>query len=88
MEEVGIIDGYSLLLNRKILGLGTNAFVFLKITCRHERDAAEFERIIDTIDWLLSCYILSGEEDYLSRVVATDPDALANFSRNGRRQIE
>ncbi|PRY04423.1 AsnC-like helix-turn-helix protein [Paraburkholderia sp. BL25I1N1] len=41
----------------------------------------EFERALDAIDEVLSCYILSGEEDYLLRVVATDLDAFANFSR-------
>ncbi|MDR8397517.1 MULTISPECIES: Lrp/AsnC family transcriptional regulator [Paraburkholderia] len=81
MEEVGIIDGYGLLLNRKALGLGIDAFVFVKITSHHERDAVEFEHALDAIDQVLSCYILSGEEDYLLRVVATDLDAFANFSR-------
>jgi len=30
---------------------------------------------------VLSCYILSGEEDYLLRVLAEDLDAFARFSR-------
>lgn len=81
MEEIGVIDGYSLLLNRKVLGLGIDAFVFVKITSHHERDAVEFEHALEAIDQVLSCYILSGEEDYLLRVVATDLDAFANFSR-------
>ncbi|WP_013341913.1 Lrp/AsnC family transcriptional regulator [Paraburkholderia phenoliruptrix] len=81
MEESGVIDGYSLLLNRKALGFGIDAFVFVKITSHHERDAIEFERALQVVEQVLSCYILSGEEDYLLRVVATDLDAFANFSR-------
>jgi Lrp/AsnC family leucine-responsive transcriptional regulator len=81
MEEVGIIEGYSLLLNRKELGLGIDAFVFVKIASHHEGDAVEFEHALEAIDQVLSCYILSGEEDYLLRVVAADLDAFAGFSR-------
>jgi Lrp/AsnC family transcriptional regulator, leucine-responsive regulatory protein len=81
MEEAGIIDGYTLLLNRKALGLGIDAFVFVKITSHHERDAVEFEQALEPIDQILCCYILSGEEDYLLRVVATDLEAFASFSR-------
>ncbi|MEQ5837903.1 Lrp/AsnC family transcriptional regulator [Paraburkholderia acidicola] len=81
MEESGVIDGYSPLLNRKALGLGIDAFVFVKITSHHERDAVEFERALQVVDQVLSCYILSGEEDYLLRVVAPDLDSFANFSR-------
>lgn len=81
LEEEGVIDGYNLLLNRKALGLGIDAFVFVKITSHHEQDAVEFERSLEPIDQVLSCYILSGEEDYLLRVVAEDLDGFARFSR-------
>ena len=81
LEEIGVIDGYNLLLNRKALGLGIEAFVFVKIDSHHERDAVEFEHALEVIDEVLSCYILSGQEDYLLRVVATDLDAFADFSR-------
>lgn len=81
LEEEGVIDGYNLLLNRKALGLGIDAFVFVKITSHHEQDAIEFERSLEVIDEVMSCYILSGEEDYLLRVVAEDLDAFARFTR-------
>jgi len=81
LEETGVIQGYNLLLNRKALGLGIDAFVFIKISSHHERDALEFERAVQGVDKVLSCYILSGVEDYLLRVVAQDLDSFAEFSR-------
>ena len=81
LEEVGIIEGYRLDLNRKALGFGIDAFVFVKITSHHERDAVEFENALQAVDRVLSCYILSGAEDYLLRIVAPDLDEFANFSR-------
>jgi DNA-binding Lrp family transcriptional regulator len=81
MEEQGVIRGYTLQLDRKALGLGIEAFVFVNITSHLEKDAAEFEASLQTIDEILECYILSGNEDYLLKIVAADLDAFANFSR-------
>jgi Lrp/AsnC family transcriptional regulator, leucine-responsive regulatory protein len=81
LEESGVIEGYNLQLNRKALGLGIDAFVFVKITSHHERDAIEFEQSLQVIDQVLACYILSGAEDYLLRIVAADLETFANFSR-------
>jgi Lrp/AsnC family transcriptional regulator, leucine-responsive regulatory protein len=81
LEESGVIEGYNLSLNRKALGLGIDAFVFVKITSHREQDAVEFEQALQVIDQVLSCYILSGVEDYLLRIVAPDLDSFATFSR-------
>lgn len=81
LQEIGVIRGYHLDLDRKTLGFGIDAFVFVKITSHHERDAVEFENSLQPIDQVLSCYILSGAEDYLLRIVAPDLDEFANFSR-------
>lgn len=81
LEEVGVIRGYSLLLDRKALGFGIDAFVFVKISSHSERDAVEFEDALRHVDEVLACYILSGHEDYLLRVVAADLDAFASFGR-------
>jgi len=81
LQEVGVIEGYHLDLNRKAIGFGIDAFVFVKITSHQERDAVEFETSLQAIDQVLSCYILSGVEDYLLRIVAPDLDRFANFSR-------
>ncbi|UXU89927.1 Lrp/AsnC family transcriptional regulator [Burkholderia sp. S-53] len=81
LEESGVISGYSLELDRKALGLGIDAFVYVKISSHQEQDAVEFESAVKTIDQVLSCFILSGIEDYLLRVVAPDLDSFAMFSR-------
>lgn len=81
LEETGVIEGYSLRLNRKALGLGIEAFVFVKIASHREEEALEFERALTGIEEVLSRYILSGAEDYLLRVVARDIDSFASLNR-------
>lgn len=81
MEETGVIQGYNVALDRNALGFGIDAFVYVKITSHGERDAVEFEQALQVVDQVLSCYILSGVEDYLLRVVARDLDSFAGFNR-------
>ncbi|AVO60087.1 Lrp/AsnC family transcriptional regulator [Pseudomonas chlororaphis] len=81
MEDAGVIRDYNLQLDRKALGFGIDAFVFVKIVSHMEQHAQEFEQAVSKLGNVLCCYILSGMDDYLIRVVASDLDTFANFSR-------
>jgi len=81
MEEAGLIQGYRLDLNRRALGYGIDGFLFVKISSHHETHAMEFERALAPIEQVLSCHILSGQEDYLLDVVEQDLDSFAQFMR-------
>jgi Lrp/AsnC family leucine-responsive transcriptional regulator len=81
MEEAGLIRGYRMELDRRALGLGIDGYLFVKIASHHETQALEFERALAPIEQVLSCQILSGQEDYLLRVVERDLDSFALFMR-------
>jgi Lrp/AsnC family transcriptional regulator, leucine-responsive regulatory protein len=81
LEESGVIEGYGLTLNRKALGFSIDSFVFVKIASHHEREAGEFERALEEIEQIVSCHSLSGMDDYMLRVVATDLDSFSLFVR-------
>lgn len=81
LEEAKVIEGYTLTLNRPALGLGIDAFVFVRISSHTEEDAIEFEEALKPIPSILSCHILSGQDDYLLRVVARDIHDYATFGR-------
>lgn len=84
LEDAKVIEGYGIALNRKALGFGIEAFVFVGISSHNESDAIEFENALKPIEAILSCHILSGQDDYLLRVIAKDID---DFARFGRRVI-
>ncbi|MGO4392873.1 Lrp/AsnC family transcriptional regulator [Variovorax sp. M-6] len=81
LEESKIIEGYGISLNRKALGFGIEAFVFVKIASHSEEQAVQFETALKPVRNILSCHILSGQDDYLLRVVARDIDDFAEFGR-------
>jgi Lrp/AsnC family transcriptional regulator, leucine-responsive regulatory protein len=81
LEETRVIQGCDLRLNRKALGFGIEAMVFVRISSHSEKDAVEFESALRPVPNILACHILSGQDDYILRVVAKDLDDYAEFGR-------
>lgn len=77
LEEAKVIAGYAALLDPHALGLGVTAYAHV-ILERHDRTRpAEFERAVKAMPEVLECFAVTGEADYLLRIVAPD---LAAFS--------
>jgi DNA-binding Lrp family transcriptional regulator len=79
LEDLGVIDGYQAILNRRKLGLGVMAFVQLVCTQHSEEVTAAFEKIIQTCPNVLACHNTTGEADFLLQVVARDLDDYSRF---------
>jgi DNA-binding Lrp family transcriptional regulator len=79
LEELGVVEGYQAILNRRKLGFGVMAFV--QIACsQHGEDAtAAFEAIIQACPNVLACHNTTGEADFLLQVVARDLDDYSRF---------
>lgn len=81
LEEAGVITGYSADVDPRACGLSITAFIRIALQ-RHERDAvARFEESVRGIDEILDCHLLTGEADYLLRVVVADLDEYERFVR-------
>ncbi len=69
LEEAGLIDRYTMLLNPSRIGKPGNAFVNISIA-RQTREALEtFEKEIQSVPEVVECYLLAGQSDYLVHVV-------------------
>ena len=84
LENAGIIQGYSVLVDQKAYGLPVTAFVRIRLE-RHTHDVVnEFEAKIAKIDRVLDCYVMTGDADYLLRVVV---ESLEDYEQFVRRQL-
>jgi len=82
LEEAGVIVGYSADVDARACGLQITAFIHVTLQ-RHERDAVEhFEQRVRDADEILECFLLTGEADYLLRVIVADLDEYEQFVRN------
>ena len=72
LEEEGVIRKRVALLDRHKLNVGVTVFVAVKAK-RHAMEwLYEFKRAVETIPEIVEAYRLSGEVDYLLRVVVPD----------------
>jgi DNA-binding Lrp family transcriptional regulator len=78
LEESGMIDRYAALINQQKAGLPGNVFVNIGLQREEERELAAFEEAVKNIPEVMECYLMTGEFDYLLRVVVSD---MADFER-------
>jgi len=78
LEEAGMINRYVALLNQNKVGLPGNVFVQIGLHREVESDLSAFEEAVRNIPEVMECYLMSGEFDYLLRVVVSD---MADFER-------
>jgi DNA-binding Lrp family transcriptional regulator len=77
LEEAGYIAGYHARLDAEKLGLNVSAYVQVTLS-RHSQDNAEkFLKLIARYEAIQEAYALTGQADYLLKVVAKD---LKSFS--------
>jgi len=72
MEENGVIEGYAMLVNQKTIGKPTNIFVEVSLNSQSETNLNAFEQAVEACPEIMECYLMSGDSDYLLRVVVSD----------------
>ncbi|MDY7578436.1 Lrp/AsnC family transcriptional regulator [Herbaspirillum sp. RTI4] len=77
LEEAHVIERYTAVLDAAVVGLGVTAFTHVTLDRQGEKRGLAFEREIETMSEVLECFSVTGEADYILRIVAPD---LASFS--------
>jgi DNA-binding Lrp family transcriptional regulator len=84
LEESGVIDRYAALISQNEAGLPGNVFVQIGLHREVESDLAAFEEAVREIPEVMECYLMSGEFDYLLRIVVAD---MADFERIHKTEL-
>lgn len=87
LEADGIIRGYAAQVVPSAIGLGVTAFVSLTIDREQFKKVRELEKAIRQFPEILECYTISGDFDYLLKVVATDLKSFSNFLTDRLMQV-
>ena len=75
LEEAGVIKQTVALLNARHLNLGTTVFVTLKTANHSEAWFEKFVKAVRDIPEVVEIHRMSGDVDYLMRIVVPDIDA-------------
>lgn len=87
LEQAGVIQGYAAIVDQRLYGLPVTAFVRVRLE-RHARDLVQhFEEAIRQLDEVMDCHLLTGDADYLLRVIVPDLEAYETFVRRKMHAI-
>ena len=72
LEESGLIEGYTVLLDEDRLGYDGSVIVQITLNAQSEAALTTFEAAVVDIPELVECHLMAGEADYLLRLVVRD----------------
>lgn len=88
MEQAGVIKGYAAIVDQKKVGLPISAFASIKLERQREEDLDRFEDTVSRWPEVLDCYLMTGQRDYLMRVVAADLEAYERFIKDKLTRLD
>ena len=84
LEDAGLIDHYVALVNQAKAGVPGNVFVFIALNREVDSELAAFEEAVRDLPEVMECFLMTGEFDYLLRVVVAD---MADYERLHRDSL-
>jgi DNA-binding Lrp family transcriptional regulator len=72
LEEAGYIQRYEARLDAHRLGLGVTAFVHVSMERGQHKEVLKFQRTVGKMPEVLECYAVTGDFDYVCKIVARD----------------
>ncbi|MCE3281905.1 MAG: leucine-responsive regulatory protein regulator for leucine (or lrp) regulon and high-affinity [Chitinophagaceae bacterium] len=88
MEEGGVIRQYATLVDRTKVSKGLMVICYVSLK-QHSKNAGDkFIRTIHELNEVVECYNISGEFDFMLKVVAENMDAYYDFHVNRLSQVE
>ena len=79
LEQAGVIKRYVALLDPNSVGLQLSVFISISLKQQSKSALELFESRIAEHPQVMECYLMTGDADYLLRVVVSDIQALERF---------
>ena len=88
MEDNGIIKQYVTLVDHTKVKKGLMVICYVSLKEHNKKSGAKFIKTINELHEVIECYNISGEFDFMLKVVAENMDAYYDFHVNKLSQIE
>lgn len=72
LEKNGIIEGYHAKVNHTNVGLGIEAVIMINLVRQMENAIIDFKNGIQKVPEIIDCYQITGQWDYMIKVVVKD----------------
>jgi len=88
LENAGVIDRYAAILDQAAAGYALSVFVQVTLERQIETALEAFERVVAERPEVMECYLMTGDADYLLRIVVPDVAAYEGFLKNHLTRIQ
>ena len=88
MEELGVIKQYATLVDHSKVRKGLMVICYVSLKQHNKTAGTKFIRAINEMDEVIECYSISGEFDFLLKVVVEDMNSYYDFHVNRLSEIE
>lgn len=88
LEEAGIVKGYSAVIDQSKVGLPISAFASIKLERQSEENLDRFGEAVSRWPEVVDCYLMTGQRDYLMRIVARDLESYERFLKEKLTRLE
>lgn len=88
LEQEGIIKGFSARIDETMLGFGFAVFVSVRLDHQSADRLAIFEKAIELMPEVVDCWLMTGNRDYLLRVVLADLHEFESFMTGRLTKVE
>ena len=79
LADTGLIAGFAALLDPEAIGLGVIAFAHVILEHHGQARSEAFENAVAIMPEVMECFSVSGDADYLLRIVAPDLQAFSEL---------
>jgi len=88
LEEAGIIREYVALVDAKTVQRGVTVFTAIRLDLQVEDRLEIVEKAVKQWPEVLECYLITGDADFLLRVVVADVEAYERFLRDRLTRLQ
>jgi Lrp/AsnC family leucine-responsive transcriptional regulator len=88
LENSGVIKSYHAVVDPAAVGMGVNTFVTVSLKGHNKENIDKFVNAISGIDEVVACHHVTGQADFILKIVATDIPAYQNLMLEKISNIE
>lgn len=88
LEATGVIRSYVAVVDQVKVGLPISVFASVKLERQREEDLERFAEAVNRWPEIVECYLMTGQRDYLLRIVVADLAAYEVFLKSRLTRLD
>ena len=88
LEATGVIRSYVAVVDQVKVGLPISVFASIKLERQREEELDRFAKAVQRWPEIVECYLMTGQRDYLLRIVVKDLEAYEAFLKRTLTRLE